>query len=618
MTDLVLKNVYKVYNDGTVAVNNFNLVIKNGEFVILVGPSGCGKSTTLRMIAGLEDITAGSFYISGVKANALEPKDRNMAMVFQNYALYPHMNVYENMAFGLRINKVPKQEIDQRVTEAAEILGLTSQLAKKPKDMSGGQRQRVALGRAIVRNPSVFLLDEPLSNLDAKLRASMRSEIRRLHDALKTTFIYVTHDQIEAMTMGTKIVVMDKGLIQQVDSPMNLYDYPENLFVAGFIGSPQMNIFDGICQIVHDEIMLKIGKHLLKFPLKKFPKIDVFDLANHEAVKIGIRPEHLSLASRKEKNTIPLDINLIEALGNETVCEGLIAATDINIIAKITRNNEIREGDTIHLKLEADKIHLFSSATQATLNPRMPHHSFVKYSEKLFGKKVSFPKAYEKAMAQMKDPHLLIPLAALEEGKQYALKILKQERIQEEVLLTLQGEDGQTLFAKRDQEVKGKTYSFNLRPELISITDGGQVVFAGIPRMNTITGKLIPHRRRITMDGKSVNKKVFDYAIKDVTYRPNDEIVAKIYALLGKKFALHTIDFSFAPDAVTFSSQGMKGIIQDIIQYSPKLRFAVIDVAGDQVYVKIDEDLKIDQEVFLDINPDDFGVYDVNFDVIII
>ena len=252
MAQLSLKHVYKIYDNGTKAVNDFNLDIGDNEFVVFVGPSGCGKSTTLRMIAGLEDITAGDFYIDGILANQLEPKDRDIAMVFQNYALYPHMSVYENMAFGLRIRHVPKDEINKRVNEAARILDITNQLDKKPKAMSGGQRQRVALGRAIVRKPKVFLLDEPLSNLDAKLRSSMRSEITRLHKVLGTTFIYVTHDQVEAMTMGTKIVVMKDGVIQQVDSPMNLYDYPSNVFVAGFIGTPQMNFIPAKLSYIDD------------------------------------------------------------------------------------------------------------------------------------------------------------------------------------------------------------------------------------------------------------------------------------------------------------------------------------------------------------------------------
>jgi multiple sugar transport system ATP-binding protein len=244
MASLKLEHIYKVYPNGVKAVNDFNIDIEDNEFVVFVGPSGCGKSTTLRMIAGLEEISAGELYIDDRLCNALEPKDRDIAFVFQNYALYPHYTVYKNMAYGLKNRKVPKEEIDKKVLEAAKMLDLTEYLDRLPKEMSGGQRQRVALGRALVRNPKVFLLDEPLSNLDAKLRAAMRSEITKLHKKVKTTFIYVTHDQVEAMTMGTRIVVMKDGFIQQIDSPVDLYDKPINKFVAGFIGTPQMNFFN--------------------------------------------------------------------------------------------------------------------------------------------------------------------------------------------------------------------------------------------------------------------------------------------------------------------------------------------------------------------------------------
>ena len=249
MASLSLKNINKVYPNGFVAVKDFNLEIEDKEFIIFVGPSGCGKSTTLRMIAGLEDISSGELRIGDKLVNDVEPKDRDIAMVFQNYALYPHMTVYDNMAFGLKLRKVPKEEIDKMVREAAKILDLEALLDRKPKALSGGQRQRVAMGRAIVRNPKVFLMDEPLSNLDAKLRGQMRIEISKLHQRLGTTIIYVTHDQTEAMTLGTRIVVMNAGVVQQVDTPQVLYDTPCNLFVAGFIGSPQMNFVDGVCKV---------------------------------------------------------------------------------------------------------------------------------------------------------------------------------------------------------------------------------------------------------------------------------------------------------------------------------------------------------------------------------
>ena len=615
VAELVLKNVYKVYSDGTVAVNNFNLDIADGEFLVLVGPSGCGKSTTLRMIAGLEDITAGSFYIDGKKANALEPKDRNMAMVFQNYALYPHMNVYENMAFGLRINKVPKHIIDERVKKAASILGLESQLTKKPKDMSGGQRQRVALGRAIVRQPSVFLLDEPLSNLDAKLRASMRSEIRRLHDSLNTTFIYVTHDQIEAMTMGTKIVVMNRGFIQQVDTPMNLYDYPENLFVAGFIGSPQMNFFNAECYVEGDKVRFAFAGFNLEYPVSNFPKINSFELLKNPEVKIGIRPEHFSIVDKEEKNTIKVRVGLIELLGNEMVCDGYLENNNEHVVAKVLRNNNVRQNDYIYLKIEEDMIHIFSKQDEYTLNPRMPKHSFIKFSNDMFGGKINLPQEY----LDIKDAFVLVPVKAITQGEQYTLKILNQEKIGNKYLLTLETKNKNQLFTISDEEVVGDKYSFDLKVESLSFTNSeGDILFHPIPEKNVIKGKLYPNRRRVKLDKKVATKKVFDYSFGGALLRPNDEIVTKIYALLGKKFALHSIEYSFTPEQVVIADEGIACRVVNNIKFSDELIFSVLDVDEELIFIKTNEELEIDSNVFIDINPDELGVRDINFDVVII
>ena len=269
MANLSLSHVNKVYDNGFEAVKDFNLEIEDKEFIIFVGPSGCGKSTTLRMIAGLEDISSGELKIDGKVMNDVEPKDRDIAMVFQNYALYPHMTVFDNMAFGLKLRKLPKEEIKEKVVHAAKILDLEHLLDRKPSALSGGQRQRVAMGRAIVRNPKVFLMDEPLSNLDAKLRVQMRQEISKLHRQLGTTIIYVTHDQTEAMTLGTRIVVMKDGVVQQIDTPYNLYNKPKNIFVAGFIGSPQMNLLDAICKVKDDEAYLEVGNNKINLPKER-------------------------------------------------------------------------------------------------------------------------------------------------------------------------------------------------------------------------------------------------------------------------------------------------------------------------------------------------------------
>ncbi|MBQ4382857.1 MAG: sn-glycerol-3-phosphate ABC transporter ATP-binding protein UgpC, partial [Firmicutes bacterium] len=290
MSSLQLKNIKKTYSNGITAVNDFNLDIADQEFIIFVGPSGCGKSTTLRMIAGLEEITEGELYIDDKLVNDVAPKDRDIAMVFQNYALYPHMTVYDNMAFGLKLRKVPKKEIETRVKEAARILEIEHLLDRKPKALSGGQRQRVAMGRAIVRSPKVFLMDEPLSNLDAKLRVQMRIEIAKLHMSLGTTIIYVTHDQTEAMTLGTRIVVLKDGVIQQVDTPQNLYEKPQNLFVAGFMGSPQMNFLDATVKVVGDVANLEVDGKSIPLPPAKSKKL-IEGGYDGKTVTFGIRPE---------------------------------------------------------------------------------------------------------------------------------------------------------------------------------------------------------------------------------------------------------------------------------------------------------------------------------------
>ena len=320
MASLSLKNIYKVYPNGFNAVKDFNLEIEDKEFIIFVGPSGCGKSTTLRMIAGLEDISSGELWIGDKLVNDVEPKDRDIAMVFQNYALYPHMSVYDNMAFGLKLRKVPKEKIDKAVHEAAKILDIEHLLDRKPKALSGGQRQRVAMGRAIVREPKVFLMDEPLSNLDAKLRVQMRVEISKLHQRLQTTIIYVTHDQTEAMTLGTRIVVMKDGIIQQVDTPQNLYDKPCNLFVAGFMGMPPMNFID--CKVVKSgaDVLLMFGSHSIKVPDSKAERLIALDAIDKEVV-LGIRPEDIHdeqlFIESSPESVIDARINIYEMLGAE-------------------------------------------------------------------------------------------------------------------------------------------------------------------------------------------------------------------------------------------------------------------------------------------------------------
>ncbi len=368
MASLSLRGIEKVYPNGFHAVKDFNLEIEDKEFIIFVGPSGCGKSTTLRMIAGLEDISGGVLEIDGKKMNDVEPKDRDIAMVFQNYALYPHMTVYDNMAFGLKLRKVPKDEIDKKVREAARILDLEKLLDRKPKALSGGQRQRVAMGRAIVRNPKVFLMDEPLSNLDAKLRVQMRIEISKLHENLGATIIYVTHDQTEAMTLGTRIVVMKDGIVQQVDTPQNLYNTPCNQFVAGFIGSPQMNFMDALVNVNGNDVTLKVGEHVLKVPASK--KQALIDGGyDGKTVVLGIRPEDVhdsqAFISNSPDSVIKSKIKVYELLGAEVFLYFDLEGTQMT--ARVNPRTTLRTGDDAIFALDMEKIHLFDKDTELTI-----------------------------------------------------------------------------------------------------------------------------------------------------------------------------------------------------------------------------------------------------------
>ena len=408
MATVSLKNVYKVYGntegkkgvDVKPAVSDFCMEIEDKEFIVFVGPSGCGKSTTLRMIAGLEEITDGEIYIDGKLVNDIEPKDRDIAMVFQNYALYPHMTVYDNMAFGLRLrrtddikrdkdgnpildaqgNTIPikrkytKKEIDDKVQEAARILAIGEYLDRKPKALSGGQRQRVALGRTIVRQPKVFLLDEPLSNLDAKLRATMRSEIIKLHEKLGATFIYVTHDQVEAMTMGTRIVVMKDGFIQQIGAPQHLYDSPANMFVAGFIGTPQMNFFDGFID-GNGVVTFANGQQVI-LPTSVFAQFDKDKIGEGLNIVFGIRPGDLKLTNAPTANaSVSARVTVVEALGNETIIyadldknsDFSLEKSDTIITASVkVRNNPARQQE-VYFDIDLEAVHLFDKATQQTL-----------------------------------------------------------------------------------------------------------------------------------------------------------------------------------------------------------------------------------------------------------
>ena len=372
MASVTLEHIKKVYDKNVVAVHDFNLEIKDKEFVVFVGPSGCGKSTTLRMIAGLEDISGGTLKIDGQVVNDVEPKDRDIAMVFQNYALYPHITVYENMAFSLRLRHMDNEEIFRRVTQAAEILGITEYLGRKPKALSGGQRQRVAIGRAIVRNPKVFLMDEPLSNLDAKLRNQMRAEIILLRKRVDTTFVYVTHDQTEAMTLGDRIVIMKDGYIQQVGTPQEVFDTPVNLFVAGFIGSPQMNFLKAHLEKAGDGYQVNILGVTLPLNAEQNGILAKKGVGSQEII-LGVRPEHTAVLFEKTENAIECDIRVNEMMGSELHLH-LSSQNDDQIIVRLPTVDLTKEqraslsyGNKLYITFPAKVMHLFDPETERSL-----------------------------------------------------------------------------------------------------------------------------------------------------------------------------------------------------------------------------------------------------------
>lgn len=368
MAGLSLKNIYKVYSGNVTAVRDFNLEIEDKEFIVFVGPSGCGKSTTLRMIAGLEEISQGELKIDTKLVNDVAPKDRDIAMVFQNYALYPHMSVYDNMAFGLKLRKIPKADIDKKVREAAKILDIEHLLERKPKALSGGQRQRVAMGRAIVREPKVFLMDEPLSNLDAKLRVQMRTEIAKLHHKLQTTIIYVTHDQTEAMTLASRIVVMKDGVIQQVDTPQKIYEHPANIFVAGFIGSPQMNFIEAKVEEKGGNVTLVFGEDSIVVPSEKAQVLKSSGYVGKEVI-MGIRPENITddeevIAADKDA-VIKAKVEVTELMGAETYI--YLTKGKSNMVVRLNGTSKAKAGDVFTMALDTNKIHVFDKESELTV-----------------------------------------------------------------------------------------------------------------------------------------------------------------------------------------------------------------------------------------------------------
>ena len=520
MANLSLKHIYKVYPNGAKAVNDFNMQIDDKEFIVFVGPSGCGKSTTLRMIAGLEEITAGELKIGDVVVNGMEPKDRDIAMVFQNYALYPHMTIYENIAFGLRTRKVPKEEIDKRVTEAAETLGITEYLKRKPKEMSGGQRQRVALGRAIVREPKVMLLDEPLSNLDAKLRTQMRSEIIKLHKKLNTTFIYVTHDQVEAMTMGTRIVVMKDGFVKQIDTPKNLYKYPSNKFVAGFIGTPQMNFFQGTLKKDGDKVHIefKWSEAKITVPYSMLMKTTPQYLDGTKTVYIGFRAEDISLEEDKVRASeakIKVRISHSEELGTETLVYGDInmdgdgfAETNTRVIIKSAGFKEYKPDTVCEAALNIDSIHLFDIETEESIMPRIPEYNYLDCNVengklKFLGNSVDLP---ESAVCENGSGELLISVSAIKFDGDIKAKVIDNENINGQNLVSLDI-NGSRIYALSDNVLEKGEIGIGLDFKKL-IINVGSVGISPMPLTNGLNGTFVMEKLPETINVKGKDKKV--------------------------------------------------------------------------------------------------------------
>ena len=597
MANLKLSHIYKVYENGHKAVNDFCIDIEDKEFIVFVGPSGCGKSTTLRMIAGLETITAGDLFIGDTLVNDMEPKDRDIAMVFQNYALYPHMSVYENMAFGLRNRKVPEAEIKEKVLEAARILDIEDYLQRKPKAMSGGQRQRVALGRAIVRDPKVFLLDEPLSNLDAKLRAQMRTEITKLHKKLGTTFIYVTHDQVEAMTMGTRIVVMKLGYVQQIDTPMNLYNKPHNKFVAGFIGSPQMNFFNVKLNRNGDSVDVLFNEgSKITIPYEIVAKVDDKYLHGDVEVILGVRPEHISTSH--EETGLKCSVNVIERLGNESLIYGVLSgqaegeslAVENQIIVKTVQEVDYQAGEAINLKIDLNKIHLFDAQSEVTILEDIPLSTTfpAKINEgnmEFLGAKVALPAALLEAVQGKSELLIDVPPSAIVPGKDYVLPVGKIEETAGKRLAYLKVND-RYLFAFVGEEVKeGQNYSFSLLNDKIVIRDGEEVVLQAISPKEELIGKFEK------FDNRKTKNLEFFYNINGVKIEAPQVNGYKINAVEGNNCYRRNYRYVFDRSAIQLvegQENAIHANVLEVLDYG-NVVYARLDVDGQKLLVEVEQ-----------------------------
>ena len=625
MANLKLSHIYKVYDNGHKAVNDFSIDIADQEFIVFVGPSGCGKSTTLRMIAGLETITAGDLFIGDTLVNDMEPKDRDIAMVFQSYALYPHMTVYENMAFGLRNRKMPEPEIKERVLKAAKMLDIEDYLERKPKEMSGGQRQRVALGRALVRDPKVFLLDEPLSNLDAKLRAAMRTEITALHKSLKTTFIYVTHDQVEAMTMGTRIVVMKLGYVQQIDTPMNLYNEPYNKFVAGFIGTPQMNFFDVKLKREYDKVFINFANgDSVSVPYEKVSKIHSRYLDGETRVTFGIRPEHITLA--KSGNGLKFIVTNVERLGNETIVYGKLGDSlgeftmkdeGNGIIVKVVDRDDIEVGDVVYAEPNPSKVHFFDAETEVTLMSKIPPFNTVEAAVSgddmdLLNSRVTMPAVFREAVGDADRFELSIPPQAIVPGEDFSLKVARIENVDDKHLAYLTFGDGYIFALVGDDVREGDEYHFSLLNEKINLTANGAEVLKAVEDDVSVTGKFSKTETR--ENGERVLH--FFYHVGDYAVEAMPEQGYKINSIDGDACYKNTYRYAVDRNRIRMvgpEEDGLNAEVLALLDYG-NIRFARVAAAGQEFLIRVEPDFEADQ-VRIAWASEDVSVYSTTIDM---
>lgn len=683
MAGLKLNHLYKVYPNGVKAVSDFTMEIKDKEFIVFVGPSGCGKSTTLRMIAGLEEISAGELKIDDAVVNDVEPKDRDIAMVFQNYALYPHMTVYQNMTFGLRLRKtkdvkrdkegnpvldengntIPvmrhytRQEMDEKVRAAAEILGITDYLERKPAAMSGGQRQRVALGRAIVREPKAFLLDEPLSNLDAKLRTQMRSEISKLHQKLQTTFIYVTHDQVEAMTMGTRIVVMKAGFVQQIDKPRNLYDYPVNKFVAGFIGTPQMNFYDGRLKKEGDKVKVTFewerstGEEelqteanvdgtsgsaaekrsiTLEAPADLFLKTDKRYLYGVLPVTFGIRPEHVSANPDAYPYKGKVRVTFVEELGTESLIyadidvdnEEITVDSPSKIIIKAPAGTRYDEGEVIDVSYDLSRLHIFDKASEATVSPRIPENSYMTCGVKdnkiiAMGTAIDIPSF----AGNIEDGNyiLSVPTKAIKIGSgNMTATVIKKEKVEGDRLIYLKAGKNIIFALDNDNEV-GDTVSLSIDMKQIFLSDmEGNIVLSALPVENSLLATMIKYKQKtaVAREGKPdkmVSAPKYDFLCNGVRFACDDEMAQSIINGTELKLVSLEMDLRFSPYAISLSDDGIAAKVESILDYGDE-KFAKCLVGDRTVYLSVPSDF-VGDELKFSIDTSAVSVIDTYSDV---